>query len=116
MRRREFLGILSGAAAAAWPLEARAQQAAKPLQVAFLYPGPQTAAVPRMAAYLSGLQAGGFRAEQFALVPRVTGGNSALLAPMAADLVAANVNLIAAGRPAGARAAANRRSGLLAVV
>jgi putative ABC transport system substrate-binding protein len=112
MRRREFLGILSGAAAAAWPLEARAQQAAKPLQVAFLYPGPQTAAVPRMAAYLSGLQAGGFRAEQFALVPRVTGGNSALLAPMAADLVAANVNLIAAIGPAAARAAQTATSAI----
>ncbi len=112
MRRREFLGILSGAAAAAWPLAARAQEAAKPLQVGFLYPGPQTAAVPRMAAYLSGLQAGGFRAEQFTLVPRVTGGNSALLAPMAADLVAANVNLIAAIGPAAARAAQTATSAI----
>jgi putative ABC transport system substrate-binding protein len=97
---------LGGAAAtAAWPLAARAQQAAKTLQVGFLYPGPQAAAVPRMAAYLSGLQAGGFRAEDITLIPRVTAGNSALLAPMATELVASNVSLIMASGPAAVRAA-----------
>ena len=106
MRRRDFITALGGAAAtAAWPLAARAQQAAKPLQVGFLYPGPQAAAVPRMAAYLSGLQAGGFRAEESTLIPRVTAGNSALLAPMATELVASNVNLIMAVGPAAVRAA-----------
>jgi putative ABC transport system substrate-binding protein len=106
MRRREFITTLGVAAAtAAWPLAARAQQAAKALQVGFLYPGPQAGAVPRMAAYLSGLQAGGFRAEQFTLIPRVTGGNSTLLAPMAAELVASNVNLITAIGPAAVRTA-----------
>jgi CHASE2 domain/ABC transporter substrate binding protein len=115
IRRRELVLALGGVAAA-WPLAAQAQQAAKPLQVGFLYPGPQTAAVPRMAAYLSGLQAGGFRAEQFTLVPRVTGGNSALLAPMAAELVTANVNLIAATGPAAARAAQTATSAIPIVV
>ena len=115
IRRRELVLALGGAAVA-WPLAARAQQAAKALQVGFLYPGPQTAAVPRMAAYLSGLQAGGFRAEQFTLVPRVTGGNSALLAPIAAELVAANVNLIAAVGPAAARAAQTATSAIPLVV
>jgi putative ABC transport system substrate-binding protein len=106
MRRRDFITTLGGAAAtAAWPLAARAQQAAKALQVGFLYPGPQAAAVPRMAAYLSGLQAGGFRAEESTLIPRVTAGNSALLAPMATELVASNVNLIMAVGPAAVRAA-----------
>jgi putative ABC transport system substrate-binding protein len=106
MRRREFITTLGVAAAtAAWPLATRAQQAAKALQVGFLYPGPQAGAVPRMAAYLSGLQAGGFRAEQFTLIPRVTGGNSTLLAPMAAELVSSNVNLIAAIGPAAVRTA-----------
>jgi putative tryptophan/tyrosine transport system substrate-binding protein len=106
MRRRDFITTLGGAAAtAAWPLAARAQQAAKALQVGFLYPGPQAAAVPRMAAYLSGLQAGGFRAEESTLIPRVTAGNSTLLAPMATELVASNVNLIMAVGPAAVRAA-----------
>jgi putative ABC transport system substrate-binding protein len=104
MRRRDFIQGIAGSAVA-WPLAARAQQAAKTLQVGFLYPGPQAAAVPRMAAYLSGLQAGGFHAEEITLIPRVTAGNSALLAPMATEPVASNANLIMASGPAAVRAA-----------
>jgi len=102
VKRREFITLL-GSAAAAWPLAARAQQAT--LQVGFLYPGPQAAASPRIAAYSSGLQAGGIRPDQVNIIARVTGGDAAPLAPMAADLVARKVDLIAAISPAAVRAA-----------
>jgi putative tryptophan/tyrosine transport system substrate-binding protein len=102
VKRREFITLIGGAAAA-WPLAARAQQPA--FQVGFLYPGPQGAASPRIAAYSSGLQAGGIRPEQVSIIARVTGGDAAPLAPMAADLVARKVDVIAAISPAAVRAA-----------
>src|SRR6266511_1924802 len=58
LRQREFITLLSGTAAL-WPSPLGAQQAARTFQVGFLYPNPQAAAPPRIAAYSSGLQAGG---------------------------------------------------------
>jgi ABC-type uncharacterized transport system substrate-binding protein len=74
-------------------------------QVGFLYPGPQAGASSRVAAFMSGLQSGGLPAEQVTIVLRVTGGDAALLGPMAADLVAGKVDLIFAIGPAAVRAA-----------
>jgi putative ABC transport system substrate-binding protein len=102
LKRRELITLLGGAAVA-WPLSAGAQQPT--FQVGFLYPGPQSAVPPRIAAYSSGLRAGGIRPEQVSIVARATGGDAALLAPMAADLVARNVDLIEAVSPAAVRAA-----------
>jgi len=101
IKRRDFVTLLG--AAAAWPLAARAQQTT--FQVGFLYPGPQAAASPRIAAYSSGMQAGGIRLDQVSIIARVTGGDMAPRAPMAADLAARKVDLIAAISPAAVRAA-----------
>ena len=104
MKRREFITVLGGAAAL-WPLPLVAQQPPRPFQIGFVYPGPQAAAPSRIAAFLSGLQAGGIRPEQVTIIPRVTGGDSALLAPMADDLVGLKVDLISAVSPAAIKAA-----------
>jgi putative ABC transport system substrate-binding protein len=95
MRRRTFITLLGGAAAA-WPLAARAQRLEKAFQVGVLYPGVQAAMPSRVASIQSGLRAGGLRTEQFEIVPRTTDGNPTLLAPMAADLVARKVDVICA--------------------
>jgi len=56
--RREFMALLGGAAAA-WPVIARAQQAAMPV-VGILYGGSQQAGRFRFAAIQRGLNATGF--------------------------------------------------------
>ena len=88
MRRREFITFIIGSATSTWPLSGLSQQSARTRQVGFLYPGPQTVAPSRVASFMSGLQSGGLPAEQVTIVLRVTGGDAALLGPMAADLVA----------------------------
>jgi putative ABC transport system substrate-binding protein len=103
--RRSFIRLLGGMAAA-WPLPAQAQQPAKILQVGFLYPGPQAGLPPRIAPFVSGLQASGLRVpDQVTVIPIATDGNAALLAPMAADLAARKVDAILAVAPAAVRAA-----------
>jgi putative ABC transport system substrate-binding protein len=102
MKRREFSAFVG--LAICYPLLAHAQ--GRTLQVGFLYPGPQSAAPPRIAAFSSGLQSGGIRVpEQAELFTRVTDGNPTLLAPMAAELVAQRVDLILAVSSAAVTAA-----------
>ena len=79
-----------------WALAARAQQSKIP-KVGFLYPGPSSAAAPRIGAFLEGLRAAGYSVpDQLELISRVADGDLTQLSPMAHELVDRNVDVLAA--------------------
>ncbi|MGB6541374.1 MAG: ABC transporter substrate-binding protein [Xanthobacteraceae bacterium] len=105
MRRRDFIRLIGGAAAA-WPAAAPAQQANKVPKVGFLYPGPEAMAAKRSPLLLDGLLSEGFHApDQLMLVSRATGGDPARLAPLLKELVAVKVDVLVPLGPAATRAA-----------
>jgi putative ABC transport system substrate-binding protein len=92
-RRRAFIGLLGGAAA--WPLVARAQQAATMPMVGFL--GTPSAAIwaPRTAAFVRRLdELGWTEGRTIALRYRWAEGRSERFGPLAAELVSLGVDVI----------------------
>ena len=93
-RRREFIALLGGAAA--WPLAARAQ-GTRPKLVGMLL--PTSASDPawerRIAAVKDALRAAGWiEGRTIAFMIRHADGKPELLPPLAAELVAANVDVV----------------------
>ncbi len=72
-------------------------QQSKTSKVGFLYPGPSSAAAPRIGAFLEGLRAAGYSVpDQVELSSRVADGDLTKLAPMARELVEKNVDVLVA--------------------
>src|SRR5262245_65381026 len=94
MRRREFITLLGGAVAA-WPMAARAQQAAKILTIGYL--GPTTPAVEsqRVAAFVQRLRELGWsESRNLAIEYRWAEGRNERFGEIAAEFVRLKVDVI----------------------
>jgi len=104
MRRREFIALVGGAAAA-WPLTVRAQQPAVPV-VGWLNPQPLSISENLLGAFRKGLAEAGFIDGESVMIELRSGdGKVDRLPGLADDLVRRRVAVIMAGSPPAALAA-----------
>jgi putative ABC transport system substrate-binding protein len=103
MKRREFIALLGGTAAA-WPLQVRAQRPAIPV-VGFLRPTRAEESGHLVAAIRQGLRESGYQSDKVLIEFRWAGGREEQLPKLASELVASQVAAIVAASLPSARAA-----------
>jgi putative tryptophan/tyrosine transport system substrate-binding protein len=104
LKRREFITLLGGAVAAAWPLAARAQQAERMRRVGMLTPLPadDPEVQRRYAGFLQGLQQLGWTdGRNIRIDARWSGGNASLTRKYAEELARLAPDVIVATGSAG---------------
>jgi len=93
MRRREFIAALGGAAA--WPVEARAQQAERLARIGYLGPTSASQLVGAIDAFSNGLRDLGYvEGRNLHIEFRFADGHEDRLPALATELVALNVHVI----------------------
>jgi putative ABC transport system substrate-binding protein len=104
MRRREFITLLGGAAAA-WPLASRAQQSRKVHRIGVLLPGTPASFSLRTEAFLEGLRTLGYvEGQTIAIEWRWGQDKGDRLPDLAAELVGRNVDVLVTGGTPAAKA------------
>jgi putative ABC transport system substrate-binding protein len=115
VRRREFITLLGGAAAAAWPLAARAQQPGRLPTIGFLGAATASAWSQWAGAFAQRLdELGWIRGRTVAIDYRWAEGRSERFADIAAEFVRLKVDVIVTG--GGAVPAAKRATSLIPIV